>query len=409
MNRIVWWLCAGVLAAQTAAPAPSEEQQELSRALAEAGSSGHEFARALEEHLRKYPESKQRWEIERALVKTAREIGDDRRIVQWGEPVLARESEDLPTLEAVTRAYIRLGDKTSAERALLRGIRWEQILRSLEPKGQEKIRWQTRMDLDQGMSRALAAQARAKLILGKAAEGEALAVKGFEAYPFDETARVLALSLEMQNKWDAASVAWANAFVSGESKMMTDLDAMRATYQRAHGEEKGAGDRLLEAHDRFHRWNAAKIARLREYDPNALKLTPGEFVIRDVGGKQLDMKSLLGKVVVLDFWATWCGPCRTQHPLYEQAKKKFAGRNDIEFVYLNTDEDKALVAPFLEANQWSRNVYFEDGLSRLFNVSSIPTTIILNKRGEVASRMNVFNPERFVDMLSERIERILSE
>lgn len=81
----------------------------------------------------------------------------------------------------------------------------------------------------------------------------------------------------------------------------------------------------------------------------------------------------------------------------------------MEFVYLNTDEDKSLVAPFLEANQWSKKVYFEDGLSRLLNVTSIPTTVILNKRGEIASRMNGFLPEKFVDMLTERVQRILAE
>jgi thiol-disulfide isomerase/thioredoxin len=166
---------------------------------------------------------------------------------------------------------------------------------------------------------------------------------------------------------------------------------------------------LLAAHDRFNKWNEDKITRLRQYDANALKGKPGEFVITGVSGEKLPLSSLQGKVVVLDFWATWCGPCRTQHPLYEKAKEKFKGRTDVEFVYLNTDEDKSLVAPFLEANSWSKKVYFEDGLSRLLNVSSIPTTVILNKRGEIASRMNGFLPEKFVDMLTERVQRILAE
>ena len=113
--------------------------------------------------------------------------------------------------------------------------------------------------------------------------------------------------------------------------------------------------------------------------------------------------------VIVDFWAAWCGPCRAQHGLYEQVKEKFKGRNDVEFVYLNTDEDKSLVAPFLDAQKWSKKVFFEDGLSRLLNVSSIPTTIILNKRGEIATRMNGFVPETFVGQLSERVQRILTE
>jgi len=401
-------VCASLALAQSQLPA--EEQQALSTALAEARNSSHEFLAALENHLKKYPETKSRWELERAIVKAARETNDDARIVKWGEAVLARESDDLQTLEAVTRALVRGRQKPAAERALVHAKKWEQVLRSLEPRDKtEKIRWQTRLDLDQGLSRALQFQARAQLTLGKAAEAEALGAQAYAAYPFDESARVLAQARVAQEKWDLATDAWADAFVAGDAKRPDDLQAMREAWKKGNGEKAGVGDRLLAAHDRFNRWNETKITRLREYDPNALKTSPGEFVLGSVAGEKLALASLQGKVVVLDFWATWCGPCRTQHPLYEQAKKRFAGRNDVEFVYLNTDEDKSLVAPFLDANQWSKRVFFEDGLSRLLNVSSIPTTIILNKRGEIASRMNGFLPDKFVDMLSERIERILAE
>ena len=134
-----------------------------------------------------------------------------------------------------------------------------------------------------------------------------------------------------------------------------------------------------------------------------------KFVLPGVAGIKLPMASLKGKVVILDFWATWCGPCRVQHPLYEQTKKKFEGRDDVVFINISTDEDQTLVEPFLEKSKWSKRVFFESGLSRLLNVSSIPTTVIFNKRGEVASRMNGFLPDRFVDMLTERIQKILEE
>jgi thioredoxin-related protein len=67
-----------------------------------------------------------------------------------------------------------------------------------------------------------------------------------------------------------------------------------------------------------------------------------------------------------------------------------------------------LVAPFVKESQWDqRQIYYEDGLSRVLRITSIPTTIVLDRHGEVVSRMNGFLPERFVDMLSDRIHDAL--
>jgi thiol-disulfide isomerase/thioredoxin len=112
-------------------------------------------------------------------------------------------------------------------------------------------------------------------------------------------------------------------------------------------------------------------------------------------------------VIVFDFWATWCGPCRAQHPLYEQVKLRFKNSQDVVFLSVNTDEDRELVAPFLKEHGWKVKPYFEDGLSRALQISSIPTTIIVDRRGEIFSRMNGYLPDRFVDMLTDRIRDAL--
>ena len=110
----------------------------------------------------------------------------------------------------------------------------------------------------------------------------------------------------------------------------------------------------------------------------------------------------------MDFWATWCGPCRVQQPLYEEVKKRFEDKDDVIFLAINTDENTSVVKPFLETNKWNKTVYFEDGLSNLLRVSSIPTTIVFDKQGQVYSRLNGFVPERFVDQLTSRISEAVS-
>jgi thiol-disulfide isomerase/thioredoxin len=112
----------------------------------------------------------------------------------------------------------------------------------------------------------------------------------------------------------------------------------------------------------------------------------------------------------MDFWATWCGPCRTQHPLYEQVKARFAKSGDVVFLSINTDESRAGVPAFLAEQKWDRkNTYYEDGLSEAMRIGSIPTTVITDRKGSIVSRMNGFVPDRFVEMLTDRINRALKE
>ena len=121
------------------------------------------------------------------------------------------------------------------------------------------------------------------------------------------------------------------------------------------------------------------------------------------------MAAFKGKVVVFDFWATWCGPCRVQHPLYEQVKQRFRGNPDVVFLSIDTDEDRALVKPFLAEVKWQGPVYFEDGLSRALADHLHPDHHRdRHATAPIFSRMNGFVPERFVEMLTARIRDALA-
>jgi thiol-disulfide isomerase/thioredoxin len=181
-------------------------------------------------------------------------------------------------------------------------------------------------------------------------------------------------------------------------------------YRKLHGSEKGMGDLILAAYDRTAALVAERAARLRAVEPNAGETDAMRFTLTGLDGKKLTLASLKGSVVVLDFWATWCGPCRIQHPLYEEVKQRFKDRGDVVFLAIDADEDRSLVAPFLDQIQWTRaSVYFEDGLQRLLQVTSIPTTVLFDKQGHLMSRMTGFLPDKFVDQLSERIQSALKQ
>jgi thiol-disulfide isomerase/thioredoxin len=144
-------------------------------------------------------------------------------------------------------------------------------------------------------------------------------------------------------------------------------------------------------------------------DPNSSLADPMEFTVTGLDGKKLRLATLKGKLVIMDFWATWCVPCRVQHPLYETLRERFGARGDVVFLEMNADEDHSIVEPFLTAEKWDKSgAYFEDGLSRLLNVMNIPTTILIDKNGRLTSRMDGFDPDTFLEQMSDRIQSILS-
>ena len=396
-----------------------EEQLSLQKALSEAGNSPTEVELAIENHLKEYPNSPRRNELERALVKTAIDLNDDARLVHYGEDVLSREPNDMQVLEHVTTALLHQGDQASAQRALDHARHLSSLIQAayqndkFQPGGgPDEVKHKD--DFDRGRARALLLESRANGLLGHTDDASQLAESSYKIYPSVEGAHEAARWLTATGKDQEALEYLADAFTIGglhsaDADVSSDRDRMGELYRKLHGSETGLGDLILKAYDTTSSQFAARRTELRELDPNSDLTHPMQFTLSSVDGDKLRLSSLLGKVVVLDFWATWCGPCRVQHPLYEQVEAKFKDTHDVVFLAVDADEDRSLVKPFLAQVKWPQKVYFEDGLQRLLRVSSIPTTIVVSKNGEVFTRMVGFLPDRFVDMLTDRVNEALGK
>jgi thiol-disulfide isomerase/thioredoxin len=397
----------------------AKEQAELTQAVGEAGASPIDVIRALEAHLAKYPESKQRPVIEKALAKAGMETNDNARIILYGEKVLAREtppdnSDTMGMLDRVIRSLIDKSDPAQAKQAIAFANRYESDVAALrtkmEPPG-HLTPGQWSEELNKASARALALKARATGNAGDPKAAEQLASESWDAYPTGEGAREAAFWLIKLDRNADAIEFYADAFTLEDSRT-TEADRARdrarlgEIYSRLNGSEKGLGDAILQAYDRTSALLAARRASLKAMDPNAVATNVADFTLPPVDKTEppLVLSSLKGKTVVMDFWATWCAPCRAQQPLIEKVKARFENSPNIVFVPVDSDDDTSLVAPFVKGQGWKNPGYLEGGLARQLTIGSIPTVLIIGPDQKISSRMVGFIPDRFEQMLMERIE-----
>jgi peroxiredoxin/outer membrane lipoprotein-sorting protein len=107
-----------------------------------------------------------------------------------------------------------------------------------------------------------------------------------------------------------------------------------------------------------------------------------DFALKSLDGEPVELSSLRGKVVVLDFWATWCGPCRHELPIVDKLREEFADK--VQFLGIN-DEDNGAVKSFLRKNAYGITVLMDSKrtVHRTYGVHAIPTLFVIDREGVI--------------------------
>jgi thiol-disulfide isomerase/thioredoxin len=396
---------------QPPATKPPSETEELQQAIDHAGNDRASLVRNLEAFLRDYPESRQRAQIYRALVEASLQLRDSSRATDYAERLVAIAPEDMSMTLLAIQLLERNGDEAALRRALNYSTRVLDFIDHSSPGDKSpkvsKEQWEAEQKRDKVNILVLRGRLAFKLHENIAAEKDFRASMALSpsAAAGEKLGEIAELNKDLTGAIREYARAFALADASSAAASRREIrQKLGNVWRLAHGSDQGLGDYILRAYDEV-------VASSESPKPrrNANAKDPYDFTLRKAqDGLPFPLSEQKGKIVVLNFWATWCGPCREMEPHFERVAAQFQGLADIVFLAADCDEDETLVPPYLQEEKPRATVVFADGLDTLLSVNSYPTVVILDRLGKIAYRAEGFDPDDVEAELSNAVRNALA-
>jgi thiol-disulfide isomerase/thioredoxin len=385
---------------------------ELQKAIADAGNDRGALVRNLERYLQRFPDAPRKAAVFRALVESCEQVQDDACALSYSEQLIALRPDDSEIMMLAVGLLQKQGDEVSLARAagyVSRVLdRIDKSSATEKPARVSVAEWQQHHDELRAALYNLRGQ------IEKSQHDDAAAEKDLRMSYSVRTNAVAAEQLgeiaEMRRDYATAAQEYLLAFVLPEDGPVGKVNRREVrkrlgnVWRQLHGSEQGLGEAVLAQYDLL---GAAAATTASATNPAAANKNAKDayaFVLRKLDGTAFPLAPLRGKVLVLSFWATWCGPCRELEPQFVQVAKNYAGNTEIGFYAVNTDEDESLVAPFLSHEKWDVPVVYADGLDDFVKVESLPTLLILDRAGKITYRVNGYSREGFEENLTNAIQ-----
>lgn len=429
-----------------------DPEQELRRVVEESANDRAALVRNLEEYLKRFPDTSRKVEIYRAIVESSMQLHDSPRALNYAERIVSLNPEDI----SITMLAIDLLEGAGDDAGLTRAIDYagrvlDRIQKSPMSAKSPRVSLQ---DWEEDKKRGAMSVYLLRGRLWKLRRNYDAATQdlesSFKLIPNAPAAEQLAEIAELRRDFPRAIDNYATAFALGsENAGPVDRAEIRRklgnVWKQVHGNETGLGEKILAAYDRtltppannvrnkdakqpldFELRRVVSLSGTGKNDNTPEKLehaTQGkthgngqnkgqEKVPAKEDEKNRDqfvkLSDAKGKVVVLNFWATWCGPCRDLEPIFDALGRQYEGNPNVMFLAASSDEDESRVPLYMQRERIRSTVVFADGLDHHLGVNAFPTTIVLDRAGKVVYRTEGFDAETFSKTLNSAIQRALA-
>ena len=132
-----------------------------------------------------------------------------------------------------------------------------------------------------------------------------------------------------------------------------------------------------------------------------------DFSLKDLSGRPVTLLSLKGKVVLLNFWATWCPPCISEMPVFNKLYRELRSRG-LEIVAISADRSESYLRDYISKHSLEYKVLYDESRTvvKQYKVFSMPTTFLIDKNGVIVEKF--FGEYDWTDQeIKKKIEKLL--
>lgn len=175
-------------------------------------------------------------------------------------------------------------------------------------------------------------------------------------------------------------VAYAHFYLGESYKGMSKFDDAQSEYQLVLNQYSDVNERLTQ----FARMNLSDLDTQRRL---AVGSEPIPFEVKTINGKTISPEKYKGKVLLIDFWATWCGPCKAEMPNVKKVYQKYNPKG-FEIVGISLDRSRQALDGYISQNnipwpQYFDGKYWNNDVAQQYGVKSIPATYLIDKKGKI--------------------------